>query len=582
VPSEPGPGRARLGALLPNPVWRSDRALISGLLGFGVALPVVMGFMAGSQEIPRLDDWVYRRIALELALTGVLSLHNVTTMMIGHVVLAQPFLWLSGLQPSAFVVAGIVFAVAAVLSSYVLARQFLAPERAALATLLLLIFPGYLAYATSFMTDAPALAWQMTCLALGAIALRRRPVAGRWLLASAVVGCLGFSFREFAVAAPASLVLAALIAEPRRLRHWALAGAVVTCCALLYLLKNVLAGPNTGGEGETGAISQSIYALSSVSLVLLPAALIGAYRWRRRWRRLDVSIGAELGLLVVVLRAIQAFSSGSIPPVILGILASRWGVPAPGVALGSRPAVFTPGVWAVIELLALFATVIVLAVGTGVAGAYLRQSRSVPGTVHRLGSPAGLLVLFSSAVVLGLSIYGQKFPLFDRYYWPLVPAAAILFLYRPGRIESTAITPTLRAGSRPAIPVAAILSLLSVVSVMFLLNSLSFDAARWRAGERLVQLGVAPEAIDAGYEWVGLHQSALPVANELHSTETFYQTLWLGRRECGIVSSSQEERRGDLVGTEAYSLFLVTGPSETLYLYRLVEPACLSASSANP
>jgi Dolichyl-phosphate-mannose-protein mannosyltransferase len=563
--------------------WRSDRVLLAGLLSLGVVIPVALGYIAGSLEVPRNDDWVYRRIALELAQTGVLTLHNVTAMMVGHILAVQPLFWLSGLRLLAFSEAGIVYAVAAVLSTYVLARQFLAPRRATIATLLLLIFPGYLAYATSFMTDVPALACQMTCLAFGVVALGRKPISGRWLLAAAMVGCVGFSFREFAIAAPASVMVGAILAEPRRLRHWILAGAVISSCALLFFLKAALPGQDLRSGSDGGAISQSIYALSSVALVLLPVALIGAYRWRHEWKRIDVAIGAELGFLVVVIRVIQAYGGGAIPPVIMGDLASQWGVPVPGIAIGSRPVLFTQGVWAFIGVVALVATVVVLAIGTGIAGAYLRQCRSVNGLIQRLRSPLGLLVLFTSAIVVGLTFYGLRFPLFDRYYWPLVPAAAILFLYRPRRSRSVIDTTRIRNSVGQAIPLAAILSLLSVVSMIFMLNSLAFDAARWRAGERLVELGVAPEEVDAGYEWVGFFQPVLPAARDFVATQTLYQDLWPGRRECGIVSSSKEGLPGSgLVGTEAYSLFLVMGPEETLYLYRLVEPACLSASVANP
>ena len=60
------------------------------------------GLAAGSQDLPRHDDWVYRRIALDLASRGVLSLHSVTTMLVGQIILVQPFLRIFGLQSAAF------------------------------------------------------------------------------------------------------------------------------------------------------------------------------------------------------------------------------------------------------------------------------------------------------------------------------------------------------------------------------------------------------------------------------------------------------------------------------------------------
>src|SRR6188768_4590380 len=94
---------------------RQDLWLIVGLLLVGVILPVVVGAMAGSLEIPRNDDWSYRRISLDLARTGRLELDGASqAMIVGQILLAQPFLWLSGLQPWGFAAAGIVFATGAI------------------------------------------------------------------------------------------------------------------------------------------------------------------------------------------------------------------------------------------------------------------------------------------------------------------------------------------------------------------------------------------------------------------------------------------------------------------------------------
>ena len=577
----PAPRGARgSGGWLPEQVAAVplDSVLLTGLLALGVGLPVVMGLVAGSLEIPRNDDWVYRRIALELAQTGVLALHGVTTMMFGQIVVSQPFLWLSGLQPWGFVAAGIVFAAGAVVCSYLLARQFLPPLRAAIATSLLLLFPAYLAYATSFMTDVPAVAAQFACLAFGAVALRRRPIWGRWLLGSAALGCLAFSIREFAIAAPASVVLSVICAEPRRLRHWALAIAVIGFCGLLYLLKSA-PGQDSGILVGTGALYLSTYAVSSMSLVLLPAALIGGMSWRHHWRRRDVVIGAELGLLLVGIRLVQWFRDGVMPPVLLGNPASPWGAPGISYLIGGRPLLFGELAWAMLGLLALAATVIVLAVGAGIVGAYLRRCHgSLRAMIKQLGSPIGPLMLFPLGVVVGLTIYGRQFALFERYYWPLVVPLATLLMYRPRCHSPLAAGAAFHWKLALAASITALYAVISIVSLIFMVNSFAFDSARWHAGERLVQLGVRPDDVDAGYEWVGDHQPDLPGSYEILPIQTFYDTLWPGRRECGIVTSQQKGPTGAaLIGTVGYSLLLFAGPEEVLYLYRVTSPDCMTA-----
>jgi len=148
-------------------------------------------------------------------------------------------------------------------------------------------------------------------------------------------------------------------------------------------------------------------------------------------------------------------------------------------------------------------------------------------------------------------------------------------MYRPRTYAPEIPLPGANRNVVVATSAMTILSMLLVVSLIFMLNSFAFDSARWRAGERLVQLGVGPEAIDAGYEWVGYYQPALPHSNEILPAETFYQALWPGRRACGIVSSRNDgPPSAALVGTLGYSLVLVTGPEETLYLYRSTGPVC--------
>ena len=115
-----------------------------------------------------------------------------------------------------------------------------------------------------------------------------------------------------------------------------------------------------------------------------------------------------------------------------------------------------------------------------------------------------------------------------------------------------------------------------------MLNSFAFDAARWKAGNRLVQTGLAPELVDAGWEWVGLYQPGWQVGYQLVPTRTYYERLWPGRRQCGIATSVQGDAPSGstLVGTVPYSLFLIAGPVEQIYLYRVPEATCATPMPA--
>ena len=551
---------------------------MAGLLLLAVVLPLVVSALAGTLEIPRNDDWSYRRIAVELARTGRFALDGISeTMIVGQILFTQPFLWLSGLQPWAFTAAGVIFAYGGILSAYALARQMLSPRRAALAAALLAIFPGYLAYATSFMSDVPALAAQFLCLAMGAIAIRRRPIHIGWLLASMAVGVFAFSIREFAVAAPASVLIAAIFAERGHVRIWGFAIAVAACLVAIHVWRATLPGQLPPVGPGYGSFSQSTQALSSVAFVIVPSALVGAITWRKHVRRIDLLVGLEIGLVLAAARLLQWVQQGEIPPVILDNLASQWGVPARLYLVGGRPLLFPDTMWTVVNGLAIIATVVVLTQGAGLAGAHLRRrGRSIRTLLHGLGTPVGIVVLFVLSVMGGLVFFGLSRPVFDRYFWPLVPPLATLFLFIPSDLRDRAGAPADRrvdlalAGS--AVLFAAVVA---TVSVVMLFNSHSFDAARWAAGQRLVQAGLSPDEIDAGYEWVGYHATSPGDPTIRTSTDTFYRSWWSSFNRCGIVSSERLDLPGaELVGTTTYALNLVIGPVETLYLYRVSSSEC--------
>ena len=534
---------------------RQDVWPVAGLLLLGVGLPLLIGVIAGSLEIPRNDDWSYRRIALDLARTGRFALDGISeTMIIGQILITQPLLWLSGLQPWAFTVAGVFFAAAGILSAYALARCLLPAGYAALAAALLAIFPGYLAYATSYMSDVPALAAQFICLALGMTAVRHRPVRTRWLLASAAVGIFAFSIREFAVAAPASVMFAAILVQRRRMSTWILTIAVAACCVAVHLWRASVPGQLPPVVGSYGSFSQSTQALSIIALVLAPAALIGALRWYPHWRRIDVLIGVELGGILVGARLLQWVTEHSMPPILLDNLASQWGVPTHNLLVGDRPLLFPDAVWTAVNLLALVASVIILGACTGIAGAHLRRiSRSPNVLLDRLGSRAGVLVIYACAMTAGLVVFALWRPIFDRYYWPLVPPVATLLLFLPGdlaaRHQSRPFRPATRLLTGSAVAMTVVLATMSIV---YTLNGNADDVARWRAGERLVALGISADQIHAramsGSATTRhgplIEHGPCRTGSALRIPVAFVPTLWA--RECGYERSTWRRARRDL------------------------------------
>jgi hypothetical protein len=539
-----------------------------------VGLPVAVGALAGSLVIPANDDWSYRRIALGLATTGNLRLDGITVMtLVGQILVVQPLLWLSGLQPSAFLVAGVLFAVAATLGAYAFARTLLSSRSAALAAGTLALLPGYLAYDVSFMTDVPAMAAEFACLALGAVAIRCTERRTRWLIASAAAGIFAFSIREFALAAPAAVLLAVLMRDGRRRSLVVLALATAAACAAVYLWRRSLPDPGPPLAAGSGDISQSIRAFSSLALVVAPAALVGALRWRHRIRRRDLAVGFAITAVLLAAPAWQLLSGSGLHRVTLGNPWSQVGSPAPRYLTGLRPLLFTQGTWGVVNGLAIVASIFVPTVGAGIAAAHLRGAKTRRVLTEGLGSPAGIGLLFAVGTAAGMVVYGTLTAVADRYFWPLAVPVAMYFLYRP--TESSAERPR-RPDPVVALGLAGAAAaygvILGAVAVVLLLNAAAFNAARWNAGALFVRAGVPADRIDAGYEWVGYHATT-----PAYPRRPFYQMWWPAFRPCVVISSSPQTLPDErLVGTTTYALRLVTGPNVPLYEYRVGAPGCPS------
>ena len=550
-----------------------------------VLLPLVVGAIGGSLDIPRNDDWAFREIALHFYRTGAIELNGAAAMtLVGQVFAVQPFLWVAGGDAWAFWAAGAAFDVAAIVAAYLLARRLLPPERAVLAAALLPLFPGFLAYATSFMTDVPALSMSLVCLWAGMVALGRRPVSLRWLAGSLLVGCFAFSIREFALAAPVSVIGAAIIAEPRRSRVWLGAIAIVVVCGAIAYGRSRLSGQLSDPLPHLGPIPRIRASLISIAFVLLAPAVLAIVTARRSWRAGDVAIGVGVGLFVV---AFWAYEVVRFEPVqaILDNLTSPSGVPAPDYLAGGRPILFPDPIWWAVNGLALLAMVVVPAAIAGVSGVALRRGPTRPATlVRRLGSPEGILVLFIVSTATGLAWLALRWSIYDRYLWVLVPPLATLLMVPLQRDPATAggvdAAPRSVSTAWRRASVGAPVVVLSIMSLAYLLNSVAFDAARWRAGEALVGDGVAAASVDAGYEWMGTYAPGLPdfAGRPSGGTRlTWYSGLWPEFRLCGFVSSAPVTvPQADLVGVDrsAYRLLLLAGPEAPLYSYRLNAPGC--------
>ena len=555
---------------------RIDAALILGLVLVAAVIPLLTSAFAGSLEIPRNDDWSYRRIAQVFADTGRLEMDGAAeTTLIGQILLTQPLVWLSSGQPLGFAVAGFLFAITAAIGAYALARQLLPPRRAIVAALMLPLFPGYLAYATSYMNDVPALAAQFGCVALGAFAISRRPLSFGWLVVAVGVGCLAFSIRNFGLAAPVAVLTGALFAQPRRPRNWVLSVGAAGVCVGIQMFRSSLPG-QLGHVGlDIGFAAQIPTALVTVALVALPACLVAIAISGRYWRRRDIGLGLIVGLIVVALHVARWVRLGTFPQALMRNLVTQQGAPDAGYVLGQRPVLFDESAWAALNLIALASVVVVAGAAFGVMGMYARSSAG--SSWRRLawaGTPQGVVAVFTLLAAGGLALVSLVLPVFDRYLWPILPPLAAILMADPPAGSRAVETPSHWAWMTGAAAIADV-GLLAIVAGIFMTNTNAFDAARWTAGDRLVSAGISANQIDAGYEWVGFHATQTPDPTAPEPGPIWYRGWWRGFEACGVASSGPVDLEdGVLVGKVPYRLELVVGPVVELWLYKIESSAC--------
>jgi hypothetical protein len=191
---------------------------------------------------------------------------------------------------------------------------------------------------------------------------------------------------------------------------------------------------------------------------------------------------------------------------------------------------------------------------------------------------AGLLAIFSVLYAVETIAFGSLSTMFDRCLWPLVvPLGVLLLRRRPAGARTSGSGPGVETArwrrARPGALVAgASLAVAGLISCGALLNSVAFDAGRWRIGEEEVGPGLPAMSVDAGFEWLGAHATDTAMVRiPFPSFATRYSRLWASYRQCVAVSGTRlawpglelAERR-----PRAYRMLLFAGAWRSLYIYR--------------
>ena len=551
----------------PAPLDRRDVAGLGFLLLLGVGVPLALAAAAGAVGVLSNDDWVYALGAQSLYRTGAITMPGHTAAAVGQVVLAQPLLWLSGGATWAYTVFGLATGGLGIASTYLLGRQYLDRGAAAMVALLVLAMPGFVRQSAGFMTDVPAFALATLSLLLGVRWLRggRRAT----LVASLAVGLVGVTVREFAIAAPAAVLVTSLAQHRARDRAFVVAMTGLVAAGIAGILLSVRSPAVAGGGLYSTPQLLRLYvllgpAMTTVAAVLLPALVIAVVRRQSSLR--------PLHLLWAVAIVALAFVVPSVGPLV-GQFWMAEGLVGNALLSGDRQPVIGPLAWNLSLALALAAGVLLAAV----AARWASRAMAGASTPRRLGGrvltvlrrpPAVLLVfLLGYAAEIAVVVSVGAYPL-DRYLYPMIPAAAILLLretgevVRPRRIEWLGY---------------AAFGWLAASAVAITLNSFAYDAARWHAGESAVAMGYTAETVDAGYNWVGYHTGGQTQATPQNFGLMWYVDGMMDAAPCAVVSNAPLDHAGYRlvrVDRTAYRQYLLVGPDQPLYLNGATDARC--------
>ena len=264
---------------------------------------------------------------------------------------------------------------------------------------------------------------------------------------------------------------------------------------------------------------------------------------------------------------------------------TKFGLVGDGLLRGARDTVFGEPEWAFSAQLAWIAGMLLVTLLISWAQGALAGARSLSSARAKLDrmarAPSGLLGAFILTYAGGLIAFAAVYGVWDRYLYPLVPAAAILILrWRPEAF---------RFGRSVAFSHAA-LAWLAISAFVIACNSFAYDAARWREGEAAVAMGYDARTIDAGYEWVGYHATGAGGQGGGDRGQAWFEHLMSPAPLCAIVSNSPPGTDEPLLDKglaplntnyvllrangSAYRQYLFFGYPQPLYLYGALQPGC--------
>ena len=489
------------------PSLRAEWPYALALLTFFVVAAVAVG---AHRDVPVIDDWTYAWSVEQLRYHGRLAMLDWSAVFpIGPALWGTAWSLVFGFSFTTLRMSTLVLAAVASGALYLILRELeAAPRVALLGALTMAANPTFLLLSSSFMTDVPFVAFTLLALLCYVRASRRGdPRLLLWAGGWACVSCLS---RQVGVLTPVAVLPWLIAPPPGRLSRSSVASALAATWGVMAVGAIAVAIwlPPTNEMVKLvdrliwllqvpirTYVADNVYVATAIAFYALPALLVmaaGRGLWRR-WTLLATALAVAVVLLVAL---------GELP---LPLRPSNtWTLREIG-----GPRQLISGEWPVIEhpwlesllrvvgivtmALALFA-VWPRTVGQRVAGQPGSTDdrapvarRAIAALVDQVRSARGPVVVYLAAYLVLVNVLWFYN---DRYVLVLLPLVVALAL---GHRDQTAV---------PRLAWAA-LALFAVVGLAGTRDALRFNQAVRDTWQSLVDSGVPPSDIDAGYVWSG-------------------------------------------------------------------------------
>ena len=520
--------------------WRA--VLILALWFVAVAMTVGV-----HREIPVIDDWTYASSVERLLDDGRIEVLDWSAVYpLGHSLWGAAWSLVWGFSFTTLRLSTLALSLLATCALYLILRELDArPRVALLGALTVAANPVVLLLSSSFMTDVPFIAWTLMSLLCYIRAMRRGHARLLWW--GGAWACIAFLDRQMGVLTPlAALPMLMWRGEVEMKRSTVLLALAVTWAVMLASSVAMVSLVRPTGEmmklvDRLHYVLQiplrtyliyNLYVLPSMAFYALPALLAMA-AIRRSWRR-PVFFGVMLGVGALMLALM-----GEIPVALRP--GSTWTLIEVGGSRGLINGLLPESNTTTIEIvlrgagLLAFALALLSLRGQGTSVPPARAESTAASLPHRVLdavkripiTPCAPLIVYLVAYLLVANVLWMYN---DRYLIVLLPVIVALALAGIGRGVEV---------PQMAWVATAVFAIVAVVGTR---DALRFNESVRDTWQALVDSGVQPSDIDAGYAWNGWTLYAHP--ENLSSGLTVNDVPWITshRRPTYILSKSVLDR----------------------------------------